>query len=624
MKHESDIKILPPLLVNKIAAGEVVERPASVVKELLDNAIDAGATRIVLTIEDGGKRLIRVTDDGCGMTEADLHLAVTPHATSKIQEENDLYNIASMGFRGEALASISSVSKMKIVSRKHAEDEGCELNIAGVDKKSAQAAGCPAGTTIEIRDLFFNVPARRKFLRATSTETGHIHEHFARAALAFPGITFELNNNGRRTHLLPTCDNRQARMAKFYGAELADNLMPAQREERGLRIEAYLAPPDRSRANAQWQYTFVNDRYIRDKYVQHAIKEAYRGLVEHNRHAVVFIFIYMDPHQVDINVHPTKIEVRWADSNMVHSQVLSLLKETLQRADLTPFLRTDRALQREANPAEEQRMREELAFMLKQASPVQGPSSTLPHRPGGSAQQASSMPRHELYGHGNDPMESWRKLYDRGESRDRVDAALHQPAGGTGSPFVRPRAMQMHNLYLVAETEDGIIIIDQHALHERVMYEQLKDMLSRGPLESQRLLMPQTFPATASQMALLTEHQALLENLGIEVQPFGPDTAGVHAFPVLLKNTDIPAFMTDLLDQLTGKPDGSAEVAIHDVLDMMACKAAVKAGDPLTQPEIEALIEQRHLVEKSSNCPHGRPTTLRLTKADLNRQFKRT
>jgi len=322
------IRRLPPLLVNKIAAGEVVERPASVVRELLDNAVDAGAPRIAVTIEDGGKRLIRVTDDGCGMTAEELELAVTPHATSKIHEEDDLYNVLSLGFRGEALASISSVSRTRIVSRTADANEAREIRVEGPESRTACATGSPPGTTVEVRDLFFNVPARRKFLRATSTESGHIHEHFARTALAFPSITFDLTNNGRSIHRLPPCEERGARIARLYGEELANDLLLAVRDERGVRIEAYLAPPARSRATAQWQYTFVNSRYIRDKYVQHAVKEAYRGLIEHNRHAVAFLFITIDPTRVDVNVHPTKTEVRWAESNLIHSQVLSLVKET--------------------------------------------------------------------------------------------------------------------------------------------------------------------------------------------------------------------------------------------------------------------------------------------------------
>ncbi|MGD2109067.1 MAG: DNA mismatch repair endonuclease MutL, partial [Phycisphaerae bacterium] len=342
MSKDCRIRVLPELLVKKIAAGEVVERPASVVKELVENAIDADATRVAVTIEEGGKQLIRVTDDGCGMSAEELRLAVLPHATSKVLTEADLSSISTMGFRGEALASISAVSKLRIVSRPAGSEAGHEIRVAAERLESSTAAGSTAGTTIEARDLFFNVPARRKFLRTNSTETGHINEQFARIALACPSIAFELTSNRRTTQNLPGCKTRLERVAKFYGPELASALLPVEREERGVRLEAYVAPPAQSRATAQWQYTFVNGRYIRDRFVQHAIKEAYRGLMEPNRHGVVFLFLRIDPNRVDVNVHPTKIEVRWAEPNMIHSQVLSALRETFQRADLTPAVRTGR------------------------------------------------------------------------------------------------------------------------------------------------------------------------------------------------------------------------------------------------------------------------------------------
>ena len=340
MNREPRIKLLPDLLIKKIAAGEVVERPASVVKELVENAIDARAGRIEVTIEEGGRRLIRVSDAGSGMTPAELELAVAPHATSKIIEEDDLYSIVTMGFRGEALASISSVSKLLIRSRTADSSEGHELRAAGDQIESSLAAGCPVGTTVEVRELFFNVPARRKFLRTVGTETGHVNEQFTRLALAHPGIAFELRNNTRTTHQLEACTERLPRIKKFFGADLGDALLTTERHERGVRLEVYAAPPAQSRSSTQWQYTFVNGRYIRDRFVQHAIKESYRGLTEPNRHGIVFVFLTVDPTTLDVNVHPTKIEVRWADSGLIHSQVLSALREMFQRANLAPALRT--------------------------------------------------------------------------------------------------------------------------------------------------------------------------------------------------------------------------------------------------------------------------------------------
>lgn len=643
MSTDCRIRVLSDLLVNKIAAGEVVERPASVVKEVVENSIDGGATRIAVTIEDGGRQLIRVTDDGSGMSGEELKLSVQAHATSKVTVEDDLYSIRTMGFRGEALASIAAVSKLRIVSRLAGAIEGHEVRVTGDQFESSQAVGCPEGTTVEVRDLFFNVPARRKFLRTPSTEVGHINEQFARAALAYPQIGFELTVNRRAAQNLPQCQTRIERIGKFYGPELAAALMPIAREERGVRLEAYAAPPVQSRATAQWQYVYVNGRYVRDRFIQHAIKEAYRGLMEPNRHGVVFLFITLDPRDVDVNVHPTKIEVRWADSNLIHSQVLSALRETFQRCDLTPRLRTQQSPS-QLSEAEQDRIRRELAEVLKATTPIDparvaaapaavchGSVSRAPVPEScGSVSRASAPPTGiDL----SDHERVWRSLYGRAEpeseDREAAQTPLHSPTdvasavAGGASP--RPRAVQMHNLYLVAETDEGIVIVDQHALHERVMYEQLRARIAVGSLESQRLLLPETLRVTPDQAALIEAHANLFERLGIEITPFGRDAVAVHAFPALLKDTDVPSFLRDLLDRLAQQPAGSStEVVIHKVLDMMACKAAVKAGDALTEAEIEALMRQRHLIEKPGSCPHGRPTMLRLTKADLNRQFKRT
>jgi DNA mismatch repair protein MutL len=660
----SRIRVLPDLLVNKIAAGEVVERPSSVVKELMENALDAGATRIAVTIEDGGRQLIRVTDDGCGMSPEDLRLAVTPHATSKVLVEEDLYSIQTMGFRGEALASIAAISKMRIVSRPAGSIAGHEIRMSGDQFESAGAAGCPEGTTVEVRDLFFNVPARRKFLKSPSTEVGHINEQFARIALAHPPIGFELTNNKRVSQNLPACDDRIQRIAKFYSPELAAALMRIERDERGLRLEIYAAPPAQSRATAQWQYIFVNGRFVRDRFIQHAIREAYRGLMEPDRHSVVFLFITIDPAEVDVNVHPTKVEVRWADSNLIHSQVLSALRETFQGRDLTPMLRTDRA-QPPVDPAEQDRIRREFAESMRAMTPIQPGSQPAVY--GGRFENEFDRVGHGGFDQarykgrfGSDGClidESWRSLYappsaiaSAGPGSPDVGSGVQHGAGTGGGPggapppagsahladgLRPPRTVQMHNLYLVAETSEGIVIVDQHALHERIMYEQLRARFTAGALESQRLLLPETVRVTPQQAALLDEHAELLRQLGIEVTAFGADCVGVQSFPALLKDAPVAAFMIDLLDLLSRQPQhgeaadaagraAHAEVVIHKVLDLMACKAAVKAGDPLTPEEIEALMRQRHLIEKSSSCPHGRPTMLRLTKEDLNRQFKRT
>jgi DNA mismatch repair protein MutL len=530
------VHVLPELLVRKIAAGEVVERPASVVKELVENSLDAGATRIGITIEEGGARLIRVVDDGSGMTPEELRLSVVAHSTSKITTEEDLFAIATLGFRGEALASISAVSRLRMVSRKSDSDEGHEVRLTGDVLETARASGCPPGTTVEVSDLFFNVPARRKFLRAVSTEVGHINEQFTRFALAYPSVGLELVNNRRATFALPTAATRIERIGKFFGPELASALLKIEREEAGLRLEAHAAMPAQSRATPQWQYVFVNGRYIRDRYVQHAVREAYRGLMEPNRHPVIFLFLSIDPAQIDVNVHPTKIEVRWADANLVHSQVLSALREAFQRANLSPMLRTNSGRE-QLNTDEQDRLRRAFAESLLATPPLEPGASpaygglahlgrSLPMGPENSLAGGQSPNQAELPGYtGLDPLETWRRLYgpsDRqaqeksaaesgrvggsaeelpspvgGVSYSGTAAAVSSRAGGFAYPLGRPRAIQMHNLYLVAETEDGIVIVDQHALHERVIYEQLRRRLAEGDLEPQRLLLPETVKVTA-------------------------------------------------------------------------------------------------------------------------------
>ncbi|MFH1416834.1 MAG: DNA mismatch repair endonuclease MutL [Planctomycetota bacterium] len=632
------IRKLDPTLVNKIAAGEVIERPASVVKELVENAIDAAATRIDVAIEEGGSRLIRVADNGRGIARDDLPLAVAPHATSKIYAQDDLFNIRSLGFRGEALASIASVSHLTIRTRPAEQLEACELQCTDGLAQPVRSSASPVGTTVEIRNLFYNVPARRKFLRSPQTECSHVTEQIARLSLAHPRIAFTLSHNGRSNRNLPPTDNRKERIADFYGAELAEGLLHADREERGTRIEALFAPPDRSRASSKWQYLFLNGRYISDRRIAYAVREAFRGLVEHDRFPVVFIFLTVDPSQFDVNVHPTKIEVRWRDAGLIQSQVLAILRETLLSHDLTPVLRTSaraEATSPPGTPLHQERARQALADYLKAVDPTQGRIVFEPPRfPTRNVRPSITStfdpPRGQHW-----PTERSAADPDGDApaspiaASDATDAISKSPEA-TGDPVdAEPpdpyrSVLQIHNAYLVAQTEEGIIIVDQHALHERILYERFRERILAGPLESQRLLMPHSLEASPEQAQAAEQHQALLERLGIEVSAFGPQTLAVQSFPTLLPNVDIVKFVTDLLDKLA-ESDGaeSEETHLHAALDMMACKAAVKAGDPLTSEEMEALLAQRHLVERSSNCPHGRPTTLQLSTADLDRQFKR-
>ena len=601
------IRQLSDLLVNKIAAGEVIERPASVVKELLENALDAGATRISLTIEDGGRKLIRVSDNGSGIAPDELELAVRPHATSKIAVEQDLYRIDTMGFRGEALASMGAVAHLKVRTRPEHTIDGAEIYVAGEKIQSQSAAGCPSGTTVEVRDLFFNVPARRKFLRGANTEFGHVQEQLARVALPNPHVAFDFNSSTRTVKQLPGCGDMRDRIASFYGEELLDDLISIRREERGLSILGFAANPSQNRASGKWQYVFLNGRYIRDRYVQHAIKEAYRGLIEPHRFPVVFLALTIDPQRVDVNVHPTKIEVRWQDSNTVHSQVLSALRDTFLQRDLTPALSASRAASA-VSPQDRFEERRRIAEFFKQSPPDQTAAGGSPGHP---------EPNKPL------PSVSMSELALKFQADPQ--RALQRAVTSSGSEPISAPVIQLHRTYLVTEVEDGILIIDQHALHERILYEQLKQRIASGALESQRLLIAETIELTPDQVALLQSHENLLRQLGIDFTLYSETTVAIQSFPSILNTSAISEFTRDLIDHLGEKGNKPhTEVLIHDLLDMMACKAAVKAGDRLGVEEMQRLIERRHMVEKGSNCPHGRPTTLQFRLADLERQFKRT
>lgn len=653
------IRQLDAALVNKIAAGEVIERPASVVKELVENSLDAGATRIDIALEVGGSQLIRVTDDGCGIDRESLPLAVASHATSKIQTSDDLFHVSTLGFRGEALASIGSVSHLTIRSRPADQLEANEIAVEGGDVSPVKPCGAPVGTTIEIRNLFFNVPARRKFLRQPQTECGHVTEQLARIALAHPHVAFTFTHNGRSLRNLPPTANRRERIADFYGAELGACLIELARSERNLRIEGLIAPPSHSRATGKWQYLFLNGRFITDRRIGYAVREAFRGLVEHDRYPVTFLFLATDPADFDVNVHPTKIEVRWRDAGLVQSQVLSVLRETLLSQDLTPRFRTpvhirdDGMAPSPLDTSAQERARHALADYLKRVDPTQPrltfrpppfPTNSLrpsianvlptPHVPaeptGGMTPDA---PRDTAVADAHDsraiaPASDATHDGDTASGTDPQEIAASQMAnaamGGAAGALPPGGVIQIHNTYLVAQTEAGVVIIDQHALHERILYERFRERILQGPLESQGLLLPETLEVSPAQREAATAHKELFDRIGIELSEYGPKSIAVQRFPTLLASVDMKKFVSDLLERLAETDgDTSDETLIHATLDMMACKAAIKAGDPLSQEEMYALLDQRHLTQRSSNCPHGRPTTLELTTKDLEKQFKR-
>ena len=610
------IHVLPTLLVNKIAAGEVIERPASVVKELVENAIDAGATRIDVTIEDGGRKLISVADTGVGMGREDLALAFAPHATSKLTEEEDLFRIATMGFRGEALASIASISRAHLRSCPRAEPEGgCEVDACGGDLGEVRPCPAPPGTAVTVRDLFFNTPARRKFMRTANTESGHVTEQVTRLALPHPAVAFTLTHNGRSVHNLAPAETTLARAADLFGADLAESLTPLlARGDENVAVSGLIAPPSAARGSGKWQYFFLNGRYIRDRLLSHAVREAYRGLIDPSRWPVVFLFIEVDPAEVDVNVHPTKMEVRFRDSQRVHGELLAALRETLGKANLTPRADLGGPLDGGAggegrDPQREASLRQALADFFKSAPPPQPklnfpPPSPAQHYPGApSAGSAAAWP---MPAHPTQP-----------------PPPPPPAASDRGSAF---GAIQVHNAYIVAPVDDGLVIIDQHALHERLIYNELRARLADAPLTAQKLLIPETVVVTEAEADRLHNHADLLGQLGIEVASFGPNTVAVQQFPSLLVERRVPIgqFLRQLLDTLVEDETAEAERLLENLLEVMACRAAVKSGDPLAPDEIDSLLSRRESAQKGSACPHGRPTTLKLSLSDLEKQFKRT
>jgi len=640
------IRMLPESLVNQIAAGEVIERPASVVKELLENAIDAQAGRIVVDLEEAGKKLIRVSDDGLGMAADDVPRALASHATSKIATTEDLEAITTLGFRGEALASVASVADVRLVSRAADALAATEVTVSGAKADPPRPASGPVGTTVEVRNLFRYVPARRKFLKTDATEMGHISEQVARIALAYPAVHLTVTHNGRSVYELPATESVRDRIAAFFGEDLAGALLEIGSQEPAGRLWGLAGPPHLARATTATQYLFINGRFVRDRGLLHALREAYRGLLEGGRQPVAFLFLTVPPDRVDANVHPTKIEVRLRDGHLLYGQVLAAVRERLLGPGLTPRLVTpappqpgepscagDSSPEQHAQPGErltstaaahEDRVRQAVAdFLRSSAATAQARLPLAGLRPGVA---------------GLRPGEAGRTPVKGGEP-SRADDASSQPLAHQGGRLTSPpervalgtdearppaRAIQLHNTYLVAETADGILIVDQHALHERILFEDIMGHLEAGPLEGQRFLMPLVLALTDREMAALEEHRESLGRLGIEAEPLGPRSVGIQAFPTLLARADPEATLRDFLAwvlALDAAP--TARQVLEQLAHVSACRAAVKAGDRLKDEEIEALLARREAADLAATCPHGRPTALVLRKADLEKQFGR-
>jgi DNA mismatch repair protein MutL len=611
------IRVLPTELVNQIAAGEVVERPASVVKELVENSIDAGARRILVEIEGGGADLVRVTDDGSGIPAEELPLAVAPHATSKVATSEDLSAIHTFGFRGEALASIASVSRFRMVSCPRGSDAGAEIEVEAGALKGPRPAPARPGTVIEVRTLFCNVPARRKFLKSDAAETARVTESVESIALAHPHVSFELRSNGRTLLDLAPTDEPAKRTLDVLGKELEPELL--EFEERypelgGLVVRGFAGRPAIARPTARAIRIHLNGRPIADRTVLHAVREAYRGLVDPARTPTVALILELDPHEVDVNVHPQKSEVRFRAQSAIHSAVRKSIERVLRAANLVPHFTPD-------------------AF---RGVPT---DSAAPRAPLFGSGMASA-------GFGPAQGSSWSGSSSHGSTRAGLphdfSALAALASSAIGAPSVEPSGgpsgedqalcaefpyIQLLNGFLVTEDADGIVIVDQHALHERAMFALFMERLERGNLESQRLLVPIILERSAREVEILADIEPLLARLGIAARPFGPRSIAVESVPTLLhsRNADAGAFVGDLLERAVEHGSLlSLESALHEIVDMMSCKAAVKAGDALSAAEIRDLLRMRETVERSTSCPHGRPTSIRIARSELERRFGRS
>jgi len=631
------IKQLPVSLVNKIAAGEVIERPASVVKEMLENSVDAGSTMIEVLVEGGGTDLIRISDNGCGIEPQQLELALAPHATSKLKDSEDLFDVRTLGFRGEALASIAEISHLTLRSRVATSDSGYELKAQGSQQEPIKPCAMDIGTSIEVRHLFFNTPVRRKFMKTPSTEMGHVVEAFTRVALAFPSVHMVLSSNQRIQYDLPPTNRWADRIQAFFGDEIADSLISVEHEDEKVKVRGYVTDPSVSRSNNRMQYLFLNGRYIRDRALQHALSEAYRGLLMVGRMPVCFLQMDIDPKTVDVNVHPTKVEVRFEDSGAIYSRLLNTIRHRFLTSNLVAKAR-DAGLGIPTSPTP---IEPSHSQVTPQPTPEKSNSSLIDWAR--SQQQLPAFRPFPQSGFQNDPFRNSPASTLTRPASPEIDSAIPQPKPSIADPLLesidfssktrpaeefigstRAVGFQIHNRYLVTQDEAGMVIIDQHALHERILFEQIKTKVLSSSLDRQRMLVPATVQLTSAEAAAAIDSKEMLAEIGFEIESFGGDTIVLSAYPSILAHRAPEEMLRQVLESLmTGGKKVNAQDVLDDLMNMMACKAAIKAGDRLTDSEITALLEQRHLYHDTHHCPHGRPTALFFSREQLDKMFKR-
>ena len=610
----SRIFLLSSRLANQIAAGEVVERPASVAKEVLENSLDAGATRIDIDVESGGSKLIRIRDDGSGIPSEDMSLALARHATSKITSLEDLEQVSSLGFRGEALASIGSVSRLTLTSNAHEQgSEGISAACEGRDMEvQLKPAPHPQGTTVEVRDLFFNTPARRKFLRKEKTEFNHLEEVVKRLALSRFDVTFSLRHNGKVVHNLKAAtlpSERQRRVAAICGPAFMEQAISIESEAPPYRLSGWVALPTFSRSQADLQYFFVNGRVIRDRLIAHAVKQAYRDVLYHGRHPAFVLYLELDAAQVDVNVHPTKHEVRFRDSRAVHNFIFSSLHRAL--ADVRPVQDQGR------DPLPEHMLATGDGMAINTATGEISNQSALAWgapsagRQGGAGGSFGRYP--PAAGQVGEQMSGYARLH----GLPAVDSDEEAPPLGYA-------LAQLKGIYILAENAHGMVLVDMHAAHERITYERLKSARDEEGIRSQPLLVPQSVAVSQREVQVAQHHSELFQRLGLSVEAGGEEVLMIRQIPVVLRDSNVEQLLRDVLaDLIEFGSSERIEAHMDEILSTMACHGSVRANRRLTLPEMNALLRDMEETERSGQCNHGRPTWIQMGLDELDKLFLR-
>lgn len=623
------IEILSPRLANQIAAGEVVERPANVVKELVENSLDAGATRIEVDVEQGGVKLIRIRDNGFGIEKGDLPLSLSRHATSKIKDLEDLESVQSLGFRGEALASIASVSRLVLSSHEQESDEAWQVQAEGRDMATeVKPCAHPVGTTIEMRDLFFNTPARRKFLRTEKTEFNHLEEVIKRMALSRYDVSFQLRHNQKVIHSLRPCTSefdREKRVASLLSSQFMQEAVSIDMEGAGLKLWGWVGLPTFSRSQADMQYFFVNGRIVRDKLVAHAIRQAYQDVLYHGRHSAFVLYLELDPALVDVNVHPTKHEVRFRDGRLVHDFLFRSLHKALGEVrPEAPEPQANLHSQPQVSGIQAGEFAGQNNMPLQQAqatgNPWQNQFSQQPIAPG----QVQEQMNHYGQLHTGSSNPTANQLSQPMPNSNVMPTMEVNEAGDKVVPPLGYAIAQLHGVFILAQNEHGMVVVDMHAAHERITYERLKVAYDEQGIASQPLLVPETIHVSQEQADIAEQQSQELSKLGFQLERLGPESLVIRQMPVLLRSANSEALVVKVLEDYR-QHGGSRHMTEfrNEVLSSMACHGSVRANRQLTIAEMNGLLRDMEITERSGQCNHGRPTWTQLSMKELDKLFMR-